>query len=64
MKGINMCDFVTGRCKALKDSEKFLADWCKTNRDPCSTCGTDKANCSFYKKMLDMGVIGDKVNLL
>ena len=65
MKGkTNMSDFVRSRCEAVKDQEKFLDDWFKTNRNPCSICGKDKSPCCVYKELSERVVIGEKGNLL
>ena len=54
-----MCDFVRGRCEAVKSSAKFLEDWFKTHRNPCAVCGTDKSKCEFYKALREMGTISE-----
>ena len=57
MKKMNMCDYVRSGCEAVKDSKKFLDDWFKTKRNPCSICGNDKSKCSFYKQLVESAVI-------
>ena len=59
---LNMCDFVRSGCESAKESENFLDDWFKTKRNPCSICGKDKSKCSFYKELVDKGVIDEKEN--
>ena len=62
-KRINMGDFVKGRCEAAKEPEKFLNDWFRTKRKPCSICGKDKSECEFYKELLKRAAIGGKGKL-
>ena len=57
-----MCDFVRSGCEAVKEPEKFLHDWFKTNGNPCSVCGTDKSQCKYYKILVDKGVISEEEN--
>ena len=59
-KRINMADFVQGRCEAAKEPEKFLNDWFRTKRKPCSICGKDKSECEFYKELVRRVVNDDK----
>jgi len=55
-----MGDFVQGRCEAAKEPEKFLNDWFKTKRKPCSICGKDKSECEFYKELVKRAAIDEK----
>jgi len=59
-KRINMADFVQGRCEAAKEPEKFLNDWFRTKRKPCSICGKDKSECEFYKELV-IRVVNDDI---
>jgi hypothetical protein len=54
---LKMPEFVVGGCRATQDAKKFVADWLKTAGNPCSVCGNDRSNCSFYKELLDSGDI-------
>ena len=58
----NMCDFVYGGCEVVKEPEKFIAMWLNANGNPCSVCGEDKSKCSFYRKLIENGVIAEKEN--
>jgi hypothetical protein len=54
---INMCDFVRGRCESVKRSDKFVADWLTTKRNPCLVCNMDKSMCRYYKELVDKGLL-------
>jgi hypothetical protein len=60
----NMWNFVDGNCAAVKNPEKFLDDWLVSKRNPCSICAQDKPKCSFFLKLVEMGAIDKKGNLL
>jgi hypothetical protein len=62
MKKKNMCDFVRGRCQALKETEQFISDWIATGGHPCSACGSNKLNCTYLKELVGEDASGGEPN--
>ena len=56
---IAISDFVNGKCKAAKETKQFVNDWLKTTKNPCSICAWYKGKCSFYKKLIKIGILGE-----
>jgi hypothetical protein len=54
---LTMCDFVHGRCEAVKKADKFVADWLSTKRNPCLACNRDKSMCRYYHELVDKGLL-------
>ena len=61
-KRLNMCDFVRSGCEAMKESEKFLDNWFKTERNPCSVCDENKSLCCYYRELVVNGALDEKEN--
>jgi hypothetical protein len=59
-KRINMSDYVRAGCEAAKEPERFLDDWFKTRRKPCSICGKEKSECEYYKELVEREAIDGK----
>ena len=57
---INMWEFVPHNCEAMKEPEKFLEDWYRTESNPCSICSSDKSHCSYFKNLVERGIIDDE----
>ena len=56
----NMLELISGKCEAVKESERFLNDWFYTKSKPCSICGKDKSECEFYKELVRRAAIDEK----
>jgi hypothetical protein len=57
----DMLGFIYGKCEAAKDARKFVNDWIRTDKNPCSVCSYDKSQCTYFKTLMEVGVInGDQ----
>jgi hypothetical protein len=54
---MNGCELDPNKCEVMKEQEKFLYYWCTTESNPCPKCSKDKSKCSYYKKLVERGIL-------